>query len=72
MIDLWIAATGLTAIALLQFAPTRWRRYAPFFGLAGQPAWIWLAWQTESFGMLAVVSAYTILWCGGCLKELRA
>ena len=38
-LQIWIAASGLAAIALLQFGTGRARRWAPFIGLAGQPAW---------------------------------
>jgi hypothetical protein len=72
MIDLWIAATGLTALGLLLWGGPTARRWAPLIGLSGQPAWLYLAWHIESLGVLAVVSAYTVMWASGCIKELRA
>ncbi len=67
----WIAVTGLAAIAMLQFGGARARRWAPFFGLAGQPAWLWHAIDIHAPGVLVVSAAYTIVWLAGCVGELR-
>lgn len=66
-----IAASGLAAIALLQFGSARARRCAPFIGLAGQPAWLWHAIDTHAPGVLIVSAAYTVVWLAGCVGELR-
>lgn len=67
----WIAVTGLAAIAMLQFGGARARRWAPFLGLAGQPAWLWHAADTQALGIGAVSAAYTVIWMAGCVKEMR-
>lgn len=71
IVQSWIAASGLTAIALLQFGSPRARRWAPFIGLAGQPAWLWYAIDAHAPGVLVVSAAYTVVWLAGCVRELR-
>lgn len=70
-LQIWIAASGLAAIALLQFGTPRARRWAPFIGLAGQPAWIWHAIDAHAVGVLVVSVAYTVVWLAGCVREAR-
>lgn len=70
-LQIWIAASGLAAIALLQFGTARARRWAPFLGLAGQPAWIWHAIDAHAVGVLVVSAAYTVVWAAGCVREAR-
>lgn len=70
LIQIWIAITGLAAVALLQFGDERQRRAAPWIGLAGQPAWIAHAQQTEALGVAVVVVAYTVLWMVGCVATI--
>lgn len=70
-LQICIAASGLIAIALLQFGSARARRAAPFIGLAGQPAWLWYAIDAHAPGVLAVSAAYTVVWLAGCVKEAR-
>lgn len=70
-LQIWIAATGLAAIALLQFGSARGRRLAPFIGLAGQPAWLLHAIDAHAPGVLAVSAAYTIVWLAGCVREIQ-
>lgn len=67
----WILVTGLGAIALLQFGGRRLQRWAPFIGLAGQPAWLWTAVDAQAVGVGVVSAAYTVVWALGCVKELR-
>ena len=71
LLQLWIAATGLVAIVLLQFDNRTARRIAPFVGLAGQPAWIAFTYQADAIGALVLTMAYTLVWMGGCAKVLR-
>lgn len=69
--QLWIAITGVVAVALLQFGSERARAAAPFVGLAGQPAWIAHAMQADALGVAVVVAAYTVLWMVGCVATIR-
>lgn len=64
--QLWIAITGVVAVALLQFGSERARAAAPFVGLAGQPAWIAHAIDSNALGVSVVVGLYTLLWMAGC------
>lgn len=70
-LQIWIAASGLAAIVLLQFGAPRARRWAPFIGLAGQPAWIWHSIDAHAVGVLVVSAAYTVVWLAGCVREAR-
>lgn len=70
-LQIWIAVSGLAAIALLQFGSPRARRCAPFVGLAGQPAWLWYAIDAHAPGVLVVSAAYTVVWLAGCVMEIQ-
>lgn len=67
----YIAVSGLAAIVMLQWGGARARRWAPAIGLAGQPAWLWFAAQTDAVGVGVVSLAYTFVWAAGCLREWR-
>lgn len=54
----WLPATGLPT---LYFTSTK-SKWAPFFGLLGQPAWLYAAVYTRQWGLLVLTMAYTILW----------
>lgn len=71
MLQAWILLSGLTALLMLQLGSARVRRWAPFVGLAGQPAWLWFAVDTHAAGVLGVTLAYTAVWVIGCVKAWR-
>jgi len=60
-----IAGTGLVAVALSQSADAERRRYAPVFGLMGQPFWLYATWTAGQPGMFALSLAYTAVWALG-------
>jgi len=60
-----IAVFGVTAIWLSQRPDPDFRRWAPVFGLAGQPFWFYATYTTGQWGMLALVFAYTYAWASG-------
>jgi hypothetical protein len=60
-----IAIFGLTAVALTQASSARMRRWAPVFGLAGQPFWLYATGSTGQWGMFALCVAYTVVWAVG-------
>lgn len=66
-----IAIFGVLAVWLAQDDNIRRRRWAPVFGLAGQPFWFWAAWESQQFGILALCGLYTISWARG-LRLWRA
>ena len=68
-VQVWIASTGLLAISLLQFGGPTARRWAPFVGLAGQPAWLLHAAESQALGVMLVTAAYTVVWLLGCVSS---
>lgn len=65
IIQLAIAATGVTAIWLTQSKSERVRRYACLFGIAGQPFWFASAIAAEQWGIFALCVFYTWAWSRG-------
>lgn len=65
--QLAIALTGVTAIVLVQSRSEQIRRFACLFGLAGQPAWFYSAWQAEQWGIFGLCVLYTAAWGHGFL-----
>lgn len=60
-----ITIFGVTAICLANSAAPARRRWAPIFGLAGQPFWIWSAFSAQQWGVLALCVLYTAAWANG-------
>lgn len=60
-----IAIFGVLAIWLAQEEDLLRRRWAPVFGLMGQPFWFWAAWSAEQWGILALCVLYTVSWARG-------
>jgi len=58
-----IAITGLLAIYLTQqeYKPEL-KKYASFFGLAGQPFWFYTTYVNEQFGIFVLSLGYTYVW----------
>lgn len=71
LIQAWILFTGVTALLLTIHGNELGRILAPFIGLAGQPAWVWSAYQADQMGILLVTGAYTLVWLSGCVKSIR-
>ena len=66
MIDqIGIALTGVTAIWLTQSRSDKARRWAPVFGMAGQPFWFWSAIEAQQWGVTFVCLLYTAAWARG-------
>lgn len=65
IIQLAIAATGVTAIWLTQSKSERVRRYACLFGIAGQPFWFASAIAAEQWGIFALCVFYSWAWSRG-------
>lgn len=68
MVQAIIALTGVVAIWLSQSSDARHQRIAPFFGLAGQPFWIYVAVTSEQWGITLVTLLYTVAWLRGCIR----
>lgn len=69
-IQIAIAFTGLTALALTQLkVPEHWRKFAPVFGMVGQPFWIISTIQSGQFGILILCCCYAVLWILGFYNQ---
>jgi hypothetical protein len=71
MTQLFIALFGLTSIWLAMGRNPTGRKWAPIVGLCGQPAWAWFAYQTEAWGIAALVALYTAVYVRGALVQWR-
>lgn len=60
-----IALTGVTAVWLTQDPRESWRRWAPIFGLCGQPFWFYSAYMAEQWGIFALCFLYALSWARG-------
>jgi len=60
-----IAFTGIIAIWLTQQRRETWKKYACFFGVAGQPFWFYSAYSTDQWGVFVLCIFYTYVWCLG-------
>lgn len=60
-----ILICGVGAIWLANERSDRLRRWAPVFGLIGQPAWIIAALEAQQLGVLLVSLLYTVAWARG-------
>lgn len=54
----WLPATGLPTL----YFTSKKSKWAPFFGLLGQPAWIYAAAYTRQWGLLILTIAYMGMW----------
>jgi hypothetical protein len=57
-----VAITGTIAIWL---AMGRLPKWAPIFGLAGQPFWFWASVSHKQWGIVALSVVYTLGWARG-------
>lgn len=67
--QLGIAVLGVTAVWLTQMKNPRYQRFAPIFGLAGQPFWFWFAWHAEGWGVVVLCVLYTVSWGKGFYQQ---
>ena len=63
--QIFIALFGVTAVALSQSLLATRRRWAPVFGLIGQPFWFYAAWESQQWGIFALCLLYTLSWGKG-------
>lgn len=64
-----IALTGALAIWLSQDAKQSRQRWAPIFGLAGQPFWLIETWHASQWGMFALTLAFIAGWSRGLARH---
>lgn len=60
--QIMIAVFGVTAVWLTQQSNQDLKRYACFFGLLGQPFWVYATYSTEQWGMFILTLCYTYAW----------
>lgn len=60
-----IVVFGLTGVVLSQLPGLKFRKWAPVFGLLGQPFWFYASWKAQQFGALAMSVLYTVAWLVG-------
>lgn len=71
IIQLVLAVFGLSAMWMSMGHNPRARRWAPVVGLAGQPAWLWFAWQAGAWGLFVLSIAYSVVYVRGVLLQWR-
>lgn len=71
MNQLFIAIFGLTSIYFAMGHNPKQRKWAPVIGLAGQPFWAYFAWQSNGWGLGALVLAYTAVYINGIRVQWR-
>ena len=60
-----ILFTGVVAVWLSQDKQESRRKWAPIFGLAGEPFWFYSAWLADQWGILALSLVYSAGWARG-------
>lgn len=65
LIQLALAAFGLTAMWFAMGKNPTLQKWAPVIGLAGQPAWLLFAVRSEAWGLFALSLAYTAAYVRG-------
>lgn len=60
-----IAITGVFAVWLSQDARADRRKYACLFGLAGQPFWLYVSYDSQQWGVFFLSIVYMIGWMRG-------
>ncbi|MFC4519061.1 hypothetical protein [Cupriavidus pinatubonensis] len=58
LVNLWMVATAMTSVFLLNAGPTR-ARWGAVVGLLGQPAWLYLTVALDAPGMFWVSVFFT-------------
>lgn len=69
--QIMIALFGVTAVLLTQQKNETIKYFAPFFGLAGQPFWLYATYSTEQWGMFFLSILYSYAWALGIWNNLQ-
>lgn len=68
IVQIFIAVTELIAIWLLQDQRKSHRKFAPVFGILGQPFWFYSSYQADQWGAFILCFFFTAAWIKG-LKD---
>lgn len=60
-----IAITGIFAVWLSQSPQANRRKYACWFGMAGQPFWFYVSFNEQQWGIFLLTFVYTLAWLRG-------
>ena len=60
-----IAITGIVSVWLSQDPRINRRKYACWFGLAGQPFWFYVSFMEQQWGIFLLSFVYTFAWIRG-------
>lgn len=71
LINLWMLATALVSVALLNYAPHT-QRWGALVGLLGQPAWLYLTHVTGEPGMFTASLFFTVCYGHGVWRGFVA
>ena len=71
MTQLFLAIFGLSALSMAYSTRPCIRKWSPICGLAAQPFWLAFALDTDAWGLLALVGAYTVVYLRGALVQWR-
>lgn len=62
IIQTLLALTGVIAIFITQQSNEKIKKYAPIFGLLGQPLWYYTTIANDQYGIFVLSLGYTYLW----------
>lgn len=68
IVQVFIAVTELIAIWLMQDKRVEYRKFAPIFGLLGQPFWFYSSFVADQWGAFVMCFFFTAAWIKG-VKE---
>lgn len=65
IVQIFIAVTELIAIWFMQDKRTEFRKFAPVFGMLGQPFWFYSSYMAEQWGAFVMCFFFTFAWIKG-------
>ena len=71
LVNLWMLATALASVALLNYAPHT-QRWGALVGLLGQPSWLYLTHVTDEPGMFTASVFFTVCYGHGVWRGFVA
>ena len=72
LIQIGLAAFGLSAMWMATGRNPRTRKWAPIVGLCGQPFWLVFTYQTAAWGLMVLSLVYSAVYVRGVIVLWRA